>query len=233
MDVQDLTRLEKKYNFNYPQLYIDLCKAGMLDTGKYGPEWLEKIFPIKRHNPTLLLFGMDFELIEEDKLEEYIEDIKDPEYPGIKAELNFIPFAISNGGDWYCFYFDNKSKTDIPIAFVPHDEGEFTIVAKNLQDFIFREMLNSVTDVSWGNITEPNLEENLTNYLRTHSKFITSEQKKILEEIYQRELKTFQDKHFSDVVYDGLLSIEEFNEILNKTIAFEDFDKDFDLYDDL
>lgn len=51
---------------------------------------------------------------------------------------------MTGGGDLYVFQFDKQCGENIPITLVPHDWEEETILAKNLQDFIFRKKLEAV-----------------------------------------------------------------------------------------
>jgi hypothetical protein len=186
-----LEEIEQKFNFTYPVLYKQLYADGMLDTGEYGPHWHEIYFPKLKVNPPLLLFGHDFELLKFNTIVEEIEAFRaTADYRQTKSEYQFIPFGQNAGGDLYVFQFDIQNDDDVPITLVDDGACEATILAKNLQDFIFRQLLEVVSEIDEYSIIIEAVgsKTNAFNTLRTHSPYLTQRQIDKLTEVYNREI---------------------------------------------
>lgn len=183
-----LQDIEQQFNFRYPALYCQLLADGMLDWGTFGPDWISQCYPVLRKDPPLLLFANDFELMAFDEIEEKITDFADPDYwMQIKAGLQFIPFAKNGAGDSYCFFLNEQKGEDIPIVLIWHDANRAVFKAKNLQDFIFRSMLEAVADIEeadYGLLGPDNFREDLLHFFRTHRKYLSERQQEIIEQIY-------------------------------------------------
>ncbi|MFY0252463.1 SMI1/KNR4 family protein [Chitinophaga sp. 30R24] len=179
-----LEEFEKEYGFTYPTLYKQLYKDGMLNWGEFGENWLDKVYPAIRTAPPLLLYANDLEIMDLATVSEEMEDgflFADPVH-------RFVPFAVSSGGDWFAFYFNLQQEEDVPIVQVYRDANEACILAKNLQDFIFLQMLEAITDLgpeSPSLITYGDLKENCGNFLRTHSPYLTPHQATVVATVYE------------------------------------------------
>lgn len=224
MNLEIAKQLENKYNFIYPDIYHTLLKDNMLDWGVASPDWYHTQFYKLKENPPLLLFGHDFEAI---SVEEIIEEmdyfLNEDSYPQTKKEFrtSFVPFAQTGVGDLYCFYF-NKEKQISSIVLVFPDANKVTILAKNLEDFIFRQLLGCVVKLRGeGSIMDGDFKENIENQLSTHKKYLPIHYVEILTEIYEREVTEREGKI-------GLLSRTELNSILDREINFEDLNKSFE-----
>lgn len=230
MEVQYLESLEQKYNFKYPHLYKQLCKDGMLDTGKFGPGWVERNYERIKDNPIFLIWSNDVEMLEEFRIEEYIEDIKDPEmWWGMKPEFNLVPFAQNHGGDWYCFYYNEQQGDNVPVIMIYHDSNTIIVMSKNLQDFIFRAILETASDFYSPSNSKEEREKYLSNarsMLNSHKKYLTEKQVKILEEIYSKEIKEYDGNIW------GLIPMDEVVEIIKQEIDFPLLDKEIQYSDD-
>ncbi|MDR2953679.1 MAG: SMI1/KNR4 family protein [Prevotella sp.] len=224
MELSYLESLEKKYDFQYPDLYKLLCKDGMLDTGKFGSGWVDRNYERIKDNPIFLIWSSDVEAIEEFGFEDYIEDIKDPEmWWNIKPELKLIPFAQNGGGDWYCFYYNEQQGDDIPVIMIYHDADDFVVLAKNLQDFIFRAILETASSFYMSVYNENKLNKILwdaRSMLMSHKKYMTEKQAAVLEDIYSKE-----PQKYGKVTW-GLLSEDETNRIIKQEIDFPLLDKE-------
>lgn len=224
MNLEIAKQLENKYNFIYPDIYYTLLKDNMLDWGVASSDWYHTQFYKLKQNPPLLLFGHDFEAI---SVEEIIEEMEffssEDNYPKTKKEFrtSFVPFAQTEAGDLYCFYF-NKEKQISSVALVFPDANKVTILAKNLEDFMFRQLLGCVVKPhTEGSIMDGDFKENIQNQLSTHKKYLPIHYVEILTEIYERELIERDGKI-------GLLSRTELNSILERTINFEGLNKSFE-----
>ena len=230
-----LEKIEQNYKFGYPKLYKQLFEAEMLDWGKFGKDWYATYFEKMKQNPPLLFWANDFELIDFSELTEevtaLIEALKDPDdYRNAKPEFQFVPFAQTGGGDLYVFQFDEQNGEDVPITLLPHDMEEATILAKNLQDFIFRMLLKAVVEIDeYSRIAENDFEFNRVNILRTHKLYLTEKQFEILSEIYKRELfnYTYKVPNGREYTAKGLVSRDELEKILQQEIGFEKLNYEF------
>ncbi|HEX6431382.1 MAG TPA: SMI1/KNR4 family protein [Niastella sp.] len=212
--------IEQQFNFRYPPLYHQLYTDGMLEWGTRGPTWITGQYPLLRENPPLLLFANDFELTNLQHIAGILDEWNDPDYwMHIKTGLRFIPFAQNGAGDMYCFFPTEQQDEDIPIVFLWHDANRTEYKAKNLQDFIFKCMLEAVADIEeaeYGLLTTGDFTENRHNFLKTHQKYLTPEQQHIIEKIYQ-----------AGQTENPLISAEELVSIIHKEIGFEKLDLEF------
>lgn len=223
-----LSEIENKYNFQYPELYKQLEADGRLNVGQYGPNWYATVFPLLKENPTLLLFSNEFELTRIDDIPEEIETLTAPDdYRGIKREYRFIPFATTGAGDNYCFFLNKKVGDNIPIVLLWHDVDKIDFLAKNLQDFIFRMILNDMSDLNVDSqISDAEFYEQLHKILKTHNQYLTTQQTGVLNEIVQRELIEYTVKYqrYTEDLR-GLLNTEELQTIITTIIGYEDLNK--------
>lgn len=205
-----LEELEKDYGFTYPTLYKQLYKDGMLDWGEFGDGWLDRVYPSIKTAPPLLLYANDLEIMPLTTVDEEMDGgllFADPIH-------RFVPFALSGAGDWFAFYFNLQEGDNIPIVQVFHDANEACILAKNLQDFIFLQMLEAVTDLvpEYPSLIEHgNMKENCQNFLRTHAPYLTPKQAKIIAAVYET----------------GSLTNTALHEIVETEMSFEWLDSSF------
>jgi len=233
-----LQQIEQKYGFKYPELYHRLYSDGMLDWGEFGPDWHSTYWEKFKGNPPLLLFGNDIELLDLNRRSngtsviERIDDLKDPKYyMQVKPEFSFIPFAMNGGGDLYAFQFDKQRGADVPIALLPHDSYVAIVLAKNLQDFIFRMLLECVNDIDGGSrVADGDLKANLSNALRTHKVYLSQSQVAIIQKIYDRDLfeHVFKYPNGNGYTITGLVSSDELSDILQQEIGFDALDEEFE-----
>lgn len=221
-----LSQLEKELNIVYPQIYTDLYTNGMLDWKNDGNDWHDNIFPTLKENPPLLLFAEDIEIWDPIEYKAGIEEILHHEVYDIHEKFKLVPFAKNGAGDLYVFQYDLETNGEIPISFFPHDDDELEVQAKNFQDFIFRQLLESVTDIDEGWAFEDDSEEeikiHLNNQLRTHRPYLTENQIAVLEEIYKCDLfeYTYKVPNGGEFEARGLATCDEVDEILKREIDF-------------
>ena len=213
-----MQQLEQQYHFSYPQLYLRLYADGMLDWGKFGPDWITQQYPRLREKPPLLLFANEFELMSIADIQSQLEEFADPgHWMNIRPGLRFIPFAQTGAGDWYCFYLNGQQDADIPIVLLWHDANRAEYKAKNLQDFIFLYMLEAVADIEAvedGLWEEEGFAADLQNWISTHSPYLTEKQARIVREIY-----TMSDEL--------PISAEHLQQILAEEVYFDNMDQSF------
>lgn len=231
-----LAEIEKENQFQYPQLYKELETDGMLDVGDYGPNWYNDIFPTLKDQPTLLLHSYDFELLNQKAVDEAIKELSDPEnYQQIKSEFKFIPFGQSEAGDHYCFLVSEQNQDNIPIVFLWHDSNEANYLAKNLQDYIFRALLTDMSEQdTYNDVDDEEFKGNLSNTLKTHTKYLTEKQTQILHDIFAREIidYDFELPKGRKETRRGLLSDIELKKILAEIVPYEKIDQTFEYAED-
>ncbi len=205
-----LEEIENLYNFRYPALYKQLYADGMLNWGAFGPDWHQRVFPQLQENPPFLLYANDLEVINTASVADYLEEgilFADPVH-------RFVPIATTGAGDWFAFYYNLQDGEDVPVVLVWHDSNEACILAKNLQDFIFLQMLEAVTDIDPhypGLLSVGDMKANCKRWLETHKPYLTASQITILEQVYEK----------------GSLTNAALKDILDKEINFEWMDSSF------
>lgn len=228
-----LEDLEKEFNFTYPELYKQLYTGKMLDWGTNGNGWYTNVFPTLKENPPLLLFGNDIEIWDPITYHGGIGEIINHEVYDINPKYRMVPFAKNGAGDLYVFQFDLEINGEVPISFFPHDDCEAEILAKNLQDFIFRLLLESLTEIDEYSMahedSEEEIEQNLHNQLKTHRKYLKPEQIEILENLYKRNIfeYTYKTPNGDEFKAEGLLTFDELEKLIKQEIAFEKLNTKF------
>ncbi|WP_282628403.1 SMI1/KNR4 family protein [Empedobacter sedimenti] len=236
--MNDLKDLETELNIQYPEIYKELYANNMLDWGVEGAGWYSNVFPTLKANPPLLLFGNDIEIWDPVDFKGGIEEMLNHEIYDLNEKYKLAPFAQNGAGDMYVFQYDLQNGDEIPISFFPHDDCMLQVLAKNLQDFIFRQLLESVTEIDeysmFDDDTEERIKEHLHNQLRTHKPYLKARQREILEEIYARDIfdYTYKLPNGHEAESRGLATFEEVEKILKTEIDFEFLNKEFDYTSD-
>ena len=217
----NLKSFEEKYHITFPALFHQLSNDNMLSFGESCSDWSERILPSLMQYPPFLLFGVDYEPLTIDEIEERYLQLKDPnDYRKINPDMHFVPFAKTGGGDLYAFYICDPEQ-EASIVLLPHDEENATILAKNLQDFTFRCMLEAVTEIDEDSLFNENptlLHQHLKQWLHSHTPYLSKAHMDILQQVFQRPLPEDAD---------GLLTEDEFEDILNQEIDFDQRDTEF------
>ena len=203
--------IEKKLNIQYPDIYKKLDKDNILQVNNNG----EKVIP------SLLYPDDEFWILSEDDILWEIDNFMDNDYFSIKKDYTFIPFAKSGAGDLYCFLFSHiDNNGNIPIVYLWHDDEVSDYLAKNLEDFIFRELLKCITkngtcDTNFSN----KYLDKKNELLMYHKPYISAHQYNILVE------------KFKQYDMENLLPIDDYFSILRKEVYFENFEESF-IYQD-
>ncbi|WP_454059013.1 SMI1/KNR4 family protein [Elizabethkingia ursingii] len=230
-----LEDLEKEFNFTYPELYKQLYVDKMLDWGSDGNGWYTNVFPTLKENPPLLLFGSDIEIWDPIVYRDGIREMINHEIYDINPKYRMVPFAKNGAGDLYVFQLDMENNGEIPITFFGHD-SDAEILAKNLQDFIFRQLLESLTEIDKYSMfyedSEEKIKQNLHNQLKTHRKYLKAEQVEILEDLYQRDIfeYTYKTPNGSEFEAKGLLTFNDLEKLIKQEMAFEKLNIKFDYW---
>jgi len=230
-----LEDLEKEFNFTYPELYKQLYADKMLDWGSDGNGWYANVFLKLKENPPLLLFGSDIEIWDPIVYRDGIREMINHEIYDINPKYRMVPFAKNGAGDMFVFQLDMENNGEIPITFFGHD-SDAEILAKNLQDFIFRQLLESLTEIDEYSMfyedSEEKIKQNLHNQLKTHRKYLKAEQVEILEDFYQRDIfeYTYKIPNGSEFEAKGLLTFDDLEKLIKQEMAFEKLNIKFDYW---
>lgn len=230
-----LEDLEKEFNFTYPELYKQLYADKMLDWGSDGNGWYTNVFPTLKENPPLLLFGSDIEIWDPIVYRDGIREIINHEVYDINPKYRMVPLAKNGAGDLYVFQLDMENNGEVPITFFGHD-SDAEILAKNLQDFIFRQLLESLTEIDEYSMayedSEEEIKKNLHNQLKTHRKYLKPEQVEILENLYKRDIfgYTYKTPNGGEFEAEGLLTFDELEKLIKQEMAFEKLNTKFDYW---
>lgn len=237
--MNNLEQLEKELHIFYPKIYKQLYENGMLNWGENSEDWFEETLPTLKSNPPLLLFGDDFQILNLEHIPFMANEIKNDIAEGkMSKKHQFIPFATSESNDLYVFQYDLASQNNVPISYLYHDDNLGIVLAKNLQDFIFRMLLEAVTDLHEEGLyfeeDKEDLKQNLIHQLRTHQPYLTPHQFEILEEIYARDIVdyTYKLPNGREDQAEGLATFDEVEKILKAEIDFEFLNKEFDYTSD-
>ncbi|OPB94876.1 SMI1/KNR4 family protein [Elizabethkingia ursingii] len=230
-----LEDLEKEFNFTYPELYKQLYTDRMLDWGSDGNGWYTNVFPTLKENPPLLLFGSDIEIWDPIVYRDGIREMVNHEVYDINPKYRMAPLAKNGAGDMFVFQLDMENNGEVPITFFGHD-SDAEILAKNLQDFIFRQLLESLTEIDEYSMfyedSEEKIKQNLHNQLKTHRKYLKAEQVEILEDLYQRDIfeYTYKTPNGSEFEAKGLLTFSDLEKLIKQEMAFEKLNIKFDYW---
>lgn len=213
--------IELDNEFKYPLIYKELLKDGMLD---YKTEianenqrlWYKSEYPKLAARPPLLFFGtLDFKIMSFGRIISELKEI--PEY--WNPEFKLIPFGMTGGGDWYAFSYNHEENGNIPIVIVYHDAEYMKVLSKNMEDFIFRGLLECGKNIE--DNEEDIYREQLLLMLESHKKYISDKRYTLLKKIFNRPIEQFEEDFGRYIEKNkGFVGSEEIAEILESEINF-------------
>ena len=218
-----LTITEQTFNVALPALYKKLESDNMLDYARnFGPDWYKNEFAKHKNSPPFLLFAQSFELMS--TREVYLEmcAIRDGEFwdsSNMLPDFKMLPFAGDGSGDKYAFWLSCPAKPaaigDWLIIHWWHDDNKCTVLANNLQDFMFKSMLDCALEIDAKNdlLADGDIKTNLQNWLTTHQKYLKPSQVTMLTDIYTRELQQDDEDHFY------LMTVQEYKDIMQNELG--------------
>ncbi|UQV44734.1 SMI1/KNR4 family protein [Janthinobacterium lividum] len=226
-----LSEIEHQYDFTYPALYRQLERDGMLAVGEYGPDWYKLVYPTLTDRPTLLLHADDFELLNIEAVADAVDTLLDADdYRKIDPAFRFIPFAQTGAGDHYCFFVSGQHDGEMPIVLLWHDQNEAQYLAKNLHDFLFHMLLNSMADQdTYNEVSDEEFRDQLAKTMGTHARYLSSEQAQILQTLLSRDIIDYDvllPKGRKEA-HRGLLTNIELASLREGMIPYEKFDSYF------
>ena len=214
-----LEEIETKHHFTFPDFFRKLWDNGMLNYMKgveEGQDWEDTVYPKLRENPPILLHSGEAGL----KIftPEEMLDFQTPPFWDAQVH-HLIPFAKTLEGNYFAFYDNVKVEGEAPVVEVWDEMDDAEYYAKNFEDFIFRQMVESATDIDPDDhIAE---HDDIDGYIAdvhrdiaSVTPYLKTEYIAILNDIYGR---TTQKNDFSF----SLISIDEAEKIVKENMDFE------------
>lgn len=218
-----LKELEEKYRFAFPNLFRKLWEDGMLDYIRRfedglgeNENWEDTVYPKLRKNPPILLHSGEAGL----KIfsPEEILNFETPPFWDIETH-HFIPFAKTLEGNYFAFYTTVKVEGEAPIVEIWDEMDDAEYYAKNFEDFIFRQMVESATDIDpdylmgeYDDIDDHI--DDLHQDIESITPYLQKEYITILKDIYSRELQKGDFAYF-------LITVDEAEKIIKENMDFE------------
>jgi hypothetical protein len=214
-----LDEIEARLDLQFPKLYRQLHSDGMLDWGEPDPQWGERALPSLRAKPPLLIFADDFRLIAPRDIELYAArlDIAETTFHAI------APIGKNGAGELYCLLFSSRAQIDC-VCKTNRWTGESIKLAKDLEDFLFRELLAAAVQINEADLdSEAQFCEDMLAMLGSHREYIGEDRSRLLAKIYSAPIRRWPDGEL------GMIGLDEFFEILNVRIPFSGLHQRFAL----
>ena len=143
------------------------------------------MFPTLRARPPLLLYAREFELIAPADIVGHAEQFTDADsHVRLREGLQLLPFGSTGAGDYYCFWRDPTAPDEARVVLLWHDDDRVDLLANNLQDFIFRMMVDAVADLEGSLLEQGDVVDNLQHWLASHRPYLRAEQVQAVEALY-------------------------------------------------
>ncbi|MBZ9691900.1 SMI1/KNR4 family protein [Clostridium sp. M14] len=170
----NLEEIENIEGIKFPRLFRDIYSTGAMKW-MTSYEWLNEHREELLNTPAAFMYGVEsdcepllFEDIQDRK--EFIDEMNEISGYKIKEEYTFIPFAITGGGDIYCFIYKNKKELTHIILY-KHDTDDIVSYGVNFEEFLMWQMFAAITD--W--------KQEIDDCILAHAKYLKDEYKILFE----------------------------------------------------
>lgn len=203
-----------KSNFDFPQLYVEMDRAGYLDSKNF----------IDMHHleSQEYLWFYDMEWIT-------IENIKNYQRPDYQSE-NIVVFAKTGGGDLWAWNLDYLPT--LPVVFCPHDDDEGKFYANSLEAALFRHILEFASQnnfcIKEGNSWEFTIDDArklISAWGKIFMKWFNKDWINEINKLTNLELKFYKPSKSNG--YHVLITPEEADALIEKYIRFNLFEQPF------
>ncbi|WP_368865865.1 SMI1/KNR4 family protein [Stenotrophomonas maltophilia] len=170
--------------------------------------------------PPILLYAQDYEPLERGELLEAWQELTaEDHYNPLRQDLQLLPFARTGAGDSYCFWTNAPGCHEPPVLLVWHDDDRADVLARNLQDFLFRKMVEAVADYEapYTLLSHGDLADNLQRWLGSHRAWLRDDQATALEALFARSAEIEQ----------GEIDEDQAQALVQQLIGFERLDESF------
>lgn len=225
-----LQQIEEKYDFVFPEFFKKLWNDGMLnymrgfdEELKEGVSWVDTVYPTLKDNPPALLHTGESQLTL--MTPEMMLNFETPEFWDVEAH-HFIPFAKTLEGNYYAFYDNVKIDGETPIVEIWDEMDDTEYYAKNFEDFIFRQMVESAEDIDKDDI-KIEYDNDVNAYIadvhrdiESISPYLKKAYVEILKEIYSKEPQE------GTLAY-SLITMQEAEDMVKENMDFELLEESF------
>lgn len=202
--------IEERTGFRVPELFRQLVAAGLTQYGATREEWKQTWKQRMLENPpALLLVSSQVEWWSPETIAEW----EAPDY--WSEEHRFVPFAQNGAGDVWCW---RVSSPDAEIVFAPQDENEATIVAPDLAGFLFRQLVEGLSEIYPDDGSDFTIEQRVASAkanVRVLAPYLPAAQVALLEQLCERSL--VEDKSWGCLRF---LSRDEATAIVVRELAY-------------
>ncbi|MEG2805964.1 SMI1/KNR4 family protein [Stenotrophomonas sp.] len=215
-----LAEIERTIGQTFPPLFHQLDAADQLSWGAPHPQWSSVHFPRLQAAPPVLLYAQEYEPLPREQLHPAWEALTaEDHYNPLREDLHLLPFAQTGAGDHYCFWTNAPGMAEAPVVLVWHDDDRADVLAANLQDFLFRKMVEAVVafDPSYSLLSSAALAAELQAWLGTHRQWLRADQIAALEALFAR----------TDDIANARIDEAEAQAIVQAIIGFERLDASF------
>ena len=170
----NLEEIENIEGIKFPRFFRDIYSTGAMKW-MTSYKWLNENRKELLNTPAAFMYGVEsdcepllFEDIQDRK--EFIDEMNEISGYKIKEEYTFIPFAITGGGDIYCFIYKNKTELTHIILY-KHDTDDIVSYGVNFEEFLMWQMSAAITE--W--------EQEIDDCILAHAKYLKDEYKILFE----------------------------------------------------
>lgn len=215
-----LAEIELATGQTFPALYHRLDTEDRLSWGATHPQWAQVFLPELQPVPPILLYAQAYEPLERGELLEAWQELTaEDHYNPLRQDLQLLPFARTGAGDSYCFWTNAPGCDEPPVLLVWHDDDRADVLARNLQDFLFRKMVEAVADYEapYTLLSHGDLADNLQRWLGSHRAWLRDDQATALEALFARSAEIEQ----------GEIDEDQAQALVQQLIGFERLDESF------
>ncbi|GAA0077646.1 hypothetical protein UT300005_20240 [Clostridium sp. CTA-5] len=171
----NLGEIELKEEIKFPKLFRDIYSTGAMKW-MTSYEWLNEHREDLLNMPEAFMYGIEsdcepllFEDIQDRK--EFIDEMNEISGYKIKEEYVFIPFAMTGGGDIYCFVYKNKIELTNIILY-EHDTDNIISYGLDFEEFLIWQMYTAITE--WN--------QDIDECILAHANYLKDEYKILFED---------------------------------------------------
>ena len=181
----ELKDVEMSLGIQFPKLFHEINKSGMMDYLLYSRKWVENKIVDKDYVRREDFFGEfmgDCRLIAFEDLQSAYNELYEclnfdleiyPEHQSINPLYSLIPFACKISGDKYCFLYEN-GKDEPKVVVYGHDTGDIDLWANDFEEFVDFQV---VEEVVMGNKTI------YSDYIKAHILWLNDNHKQVLSKV--------------------------------------------------
>lgn len=222
----ELRDIAAKYSLTWPQPYLELADAGMLDITP-GAGDIGDGDSTGRPRIPLLHFSTDFEVLSANDVDRRLAMLAEPDdFRNIDPAEGLLPFGMEPNGNLYCFRTGAADGDDVPVVLIQHDEQEDLLLAPDLPGFIFSAMVSATAEFYDDDyLGEDDPRRNADAWLQSHEPFLTPTQVDALRGLFGRPLIQRDDDSM------GFIEVGDVDEFVDSVLGYPERDEPILLWD--